>query len=74
MLVTLPGHPCYREHLTAEFVQRHRETTTQFCRDNQVTWIDLFADPRFNDGDFFDSHHLNRQGADKATRIIAKPM
>jgi hypothetical protein len=71
VLVTLPAHECYRRVLDAAVVARTRAATESIRREWDVRHFDYFADARFDDADYLDGDHLNTQGAEKFSRILA---
>lgn len=71
ILLTTPIHESYRAHIN----ENEWTLTTNFCHQlvqdfDNVSYINLFQDSRFNDEDFLDSYHLNDNGATKLSLIL----
>jgi hypothetical protein len=69
-LVTPPVHPAYTRFVDADRYQSMTAATNNFCVANSCTYLDFFHDKRFNDADFFDSDHLNANGAGKFSQLL----
>ena len=77
MLVTFPVEESYWNSTffqlsQMEQVQRFAERLSQEYEN--VTMIDWFDNSDFNNSDFFDSSHLNAQGAKKLTRMLGSKL
>ena len=71
VILTTPTYHTYRENLN----QEQLDLTTECCkrfeeRYNNVCYLNLLADDRFQPDDFFDADHLNEYGAEKLSRIL----
>lgn len=71
ILLTTPFHESFRQNINKE----EWRLTIDFCNHltqefNNVSYINLFDDPRFSDEDFYNSDHLNTNGATKLTNIL----
>ena len=71
VFVTPPAHACYRRELNAPALARMQQATESFRRELDVSHLDYFTDPRFDDADYLDGDHLNARGAKKFSRILA---
>lgn len=71
LLVTMPVLKSYSERIDSmQYI-----LTVEFCDSlvnayDNVNYINLFTDNRFIEDDFFDADHLEKEGAEKLTRII----
>src|SRR5205085_2477908 len=70
ILVSIPTHPCYRDHLLPEYRAETSALIREVCRQTGAIYCDYAADPRFGDTDFYDGDHLNEGGAIKFTRLL----
>ena len=73
LLVVPPAWETYKEHLNAEQMKK----TVDACFDlsgkyENVTFLSLFDDIRFNIDDFANADHLNDSGAEKISLILDK--
>lgn len=71
ILLTTPIHKTFRDNIN----QEEWASTIDFCEHftqefNNVSYLNLFEDPRFLDEDFYDSDHLNSKGAAKLSSIL----
>lgn len=71
ILLTTPTHKLFRAHINNE----EWLLTTSFCNQlsrefENVSYLNLFEDSRFIDGDYFDVDHLNLSGATKLSKIL----
>lgn len=71
ILVSTPFHSLFRENINKDIWTM----TMNFCNiitkefDN-VSYINLFEDIRFDDEDYYNAHHLNVNGASKLSSIL----
>lgn len=71
LLLTTPTYQSYYERLN----KKQLDITTKICGDlsnkyENVSYINLLRDKRFNKDDFYDADHLNNIGAKKLTIIL----
>jgi len=71
VLLTTPTYYTYRENLNQEQLKEMKG----FCADIQaeshnVVYLDMLADTRFDEHDFYDADHLNEYGAIKLSKIL----
>jgi lysophospholipase L1-like esterase len=72
-VVYLPQHPDFlRRSYTSMSLDRYQPWMSEFCRDQQIPYIDLNKNPDFEHADFADPVHLNARGAAKLSRLIAR--
>lgn len=70
IVVITPLSQPYREMINPEEVRRTRAIMKGYQNRYGFEILDFSADARFGEGDFYDSDHLNRDGAEKFTRIL----
>lgn len=70
LLVTPPVLPAYSGHVDSLRLQSLQQTMASFCVENGCDYLDAFTDSRFTANDFFDSDHLNSNGARKFSQIL----
>lgn len=71
MLLSTPVADVYREGCNPMQWKYVQEKCEQWEREyDNVTYINMFASPRFTYSDFSDCHHLNKDGAKKLTLIL----
>ncbi len=71
LLVTLPAHKSYRDNLDKhqlDIVLSAGERMKQ--KYNNCSYLNLLKDDNFNDEDFYDADHLNREGAKKLSVLV----
>ena len=61
-----------REILDGKFWQRYLQDIEKTCRKNDSRFLNLIADPRFDNSDFCDTVHLNAAGGKKLADIVAE--
>lgn len=67
----MPFPSVFRENVNKEMKQLTKAVMQQFCREYDLTLLDLGAKPElFTDEDFYDWSHLNACGAKKVTEQI----
>lgn len=72
ILITTPAYKSYYAHLNrAQLNETHRIINILAKRYN-LKYYDFMWDNRFQEGDFYDADHLNRDGAIKFTKILKK--
>lgn len=75
LLITTPLRPSYRRAQDPRQMADLRRRLHAFLRHAPAArYLDLSADPRFTAADFYDSDHLNTDGARKLTRILRREM
>ncbi len=73
VLVTLPAHVSYREHVKADqWTPTEAALHRMAAHYDDCVYVNLLADPRFTDGDFHDGDHLAEVGARKLTGVIRR--
>lgn len=71
IVLTTPTFHTYRENLNQNQLKIMEECCDYFVkRYDNVCYLNLLADERFCENDFFDADHLNEFGAAKLTRIL----
>ncbi len=72
LIVSMPQTRIYERYLNQEKLRKIVKTCQSFEQKNPgvAYYLNLFADPRFSDEDFYDADHLNDQGAKKASKIV----
>lgn len=72
VILQTPLRPSYLQHQNPEQVSDTQSRLRTFFKDfPQTRMLDLRADLRFEAKDFYDSDHLNTDGADKLSFILA---
>lgn len=73
ILLSTPLRPSYRQHQNADQLADTHSRIQQFLqRHPQTTYLDFRASPQFSANDFYDSDHLNTQGAQKLSLLVAQ--
>lgn len=73
ILLSTPLRPSYRQHQNADQLADTHSRIQQFLqRHPQTTYLDFSASPQFSANDFYDSDHLNTQGAQKLSLLVAQ--
>ena len=71
VIVTTPTYHTYRENLNQKQLNLMIECCESFEKQyDNVYYLNLLADDRFQSDDFFDADHLNEFGAEKLSRIL----
>lgn len=71
LLFTPPAYSSYVENLSQEKIDLlHSTVDSIVAKYPNAAYHDLLADQRFLEADFADGDHMNKQGAQKLTRII----
>jgi hypothetical protein len=70
LLITPPGSKDYQKLLNSNKLKKVINISTNLTKYKDVFYINMLSDPRFNDTDFYDSDHLNVDGAEKLSKII----
>lgn len=71
IILTSPTYHTYRENLNPEQLKRMVECCKCYEKQhNNVYYLNLLADDRFQPDEFYDANHLNEYGALKLTRIL----
>lgn len=72
VIVSMPQTRIYERYLNQEKLRKIVKTCQSFEQKNPgvAYYLNLFADPRFSDEDFYDADHLNDQGAIKSSKIV----
>lgn len=71
LLFIPPAWESYRNAVDKERMQQTRQFLDRLARQEHVEFIDLFADDRFAEEDFYDGDHLNHRGARKLSTIVS---
>ncbi len=72
LLITTPLSPHFIEAQAPSQLLRNSAVLTRLLHKHpEVEYLDFSRDTTFHDSDFYDSHHLNEQGAAKLTRILS---
>jgi hypothetical protein len=72
ILFTTPLHHAYRENLSPARMARMAAAVRRVQEETNVDYWDFSADPRFGESDFADSDHLDREGANRLSGLIAE--
>lgn len=70
LFVTPPAYSSYIEHLDSLQLKRMYLELRNVVNTNEAQYVDMLRDTSFVEDDFFDTDHLNGQGADKLTRKL----
>lgn len=70
ILVTMPVTSLYAKYIDKQRMQRVVKECEYLEKYQNVEYLNLFQDARFNDNDFYDVDHLNTVGAKKCSVII----
>lgn len=71
IILTTPTFHTYRENLNREQLKLMEDCCNSFVvQYDNVCYLNLLADERFCEDDFFDADHLNEFGAAKLTKIL----
>ncbi len=71
ILVTLPAYETYRDNLNSNQLSIVTSNCDSLAASNKnVVYFNLLADHRFDRNDFFNSDHLNEQGATKLSLVL----
>jgi hypothetical protein len=70
VLVFLPCTSYYWKYLNKNNYAFMDKQINEFCECNNLKYINYMIDSRFVDDDFYDSNHLNKQGASKISKIL----
>lgn len=71
LLLNTPVTAEFRKHQDPRQVAKNKQLLHRLrCDYPYIEYLDLEADPRFTDDDFYDSDHLNQYGATKLTHIL----
>lgn len=70
VFITVPTHHTYFDQINVTSYQRMQETIKQITEKYGVLYFNYLRDDRFTQEDFFNSDHLNKQGAEKFSHIL----
>lgn len=72
LIVSMPQTQIYERYLNQEKLKKIIKTCESFEKKNPgvAYYLNLFADRRFTDEDFYDADHLNDHGAVKSSQIV----
>lgn len=70
VILVMPATSYYRENFPEEVLGNFYDFIYKLKSIYKFKFIDLYDSAQFNDNDFFDSVHLNKYGAEKATEIL----
>ncbi len=71
VLVSLPMWKTYNQALDAKYLAVMKQQIENFQQEYGIEYYDYREDNRFCESDFNDLNHLNAQGAEKFTKILA---
>ena len=75
VLLNTPVSPQFRQWESLRQKSVNQRVLTRLLADfPEVCYLDLESDSRFDDADFYDSDHLNTEGAAKLSRIVSGVM
>ncbi len=74
LLFIPPAWESYRNAVDKERMQQTRQFLDRLARQQHIKCIDLFADERFVEADFYDGDHLNHRGAAKLSALISEAL
>lgn len=75
IILTTPTFHTYRENLNQKQLELMEECCGYFVKHyDNVCYLNLMADERFCEDDFYDADHLNEFGAAKLTKILQQTM
>jgi len=69
-LVSMPMYSSYMEHVTSERYEVMQRTVDSLSQAYQSPYFNYTYDPGFKTEDYFDSNHLNEQGANTFTKKL----
>lgn len=71
VLLTIPTYYTYYDNVCIEQLDAMTHYCDSIASSNEnVFYLNMFKDQRFDEGDFFNSDHLNEFGAEKLSRIM----
>ncbi len=72
LIVSMPQTQLYTSYLNPKKLKAIYKSCRQLAilNPNNVRYLNLFEDRRFEDQDFYDSDHLNEVGAAKCSRVV----
>jgi hypothetical protein len=71
LIVSMPQTRVFENYLNPEKLKKIVHSCEEFERQNEnVSYLNLFADIRFTNEDFYDADHLNDSGAVKCSKIV----
>lgn len=71
ILVTLPAHSAYIEHLDDEQLDRSIQTGKALAKNHEnCRYYNFLKSERFQSGEFYDVDHMNKKGAKKMSIIL----
>lgn len=70
LLITPPASNEYQKLLSSNKLKKVINISSDLAKYKDVFYLNFLSDPRFNDADFYDSDHLNVDGAEKLSKII----
>lgn len=70
VFITVPTDRTYYDYIQLATYQRMQNTIRQISAECPAEYFNYLLDPRFAHEDFFDSDHLNGDGAEKFSQII----
>ena len=74
VLVTTPVHQSYSAHFDPERESRFRKAIAHLQSRHGARYFDFTYDPRFDVRDFYNSDHLNLNGATKLSRLFGREL
>ena len=71
LLLNMPVSNYFAEGVNQKKLIKIQETCAFITRNNDnVSYLNLFKDNRFTNGDFYDADHLHTDGAEKCSKIV----
>lgn len=70
IIVIHPQEKTYRSTFDSKMIKEFNQIIEGFSKKYNLIVVDLFADVRFKAEDFYDVHHLNKEGAKKVSKIM----
>lgn len=70
VILVMPATTYYRENFPIKVLENFYNFIYKLKSIYKFRFINLYDNSQFNDNDFFDSVHLNKYGAEKATKIL----
>lgn len=74
ILITTPTWNGYHSHLDSAQLKKTSELIRTLQAEYQLRYLDYLKDERFTDDDFYDSDHLNDEGAKKFSTILKEDL
>lgn len=72
ILFASPTYAVYNAYLDTTIINQNTADIAEICDTYNIPYWDYIDSDEFNLDDFYDSDHLNKNGAEKFTRILSK--